>query len=451
MPSSSKLVNASEAFELRLVHYLGNHDATSPFVKNCESLIHEGDASALLRAVFNNLPALDVLFDQHQPVRGVVGSEDGIHAFTLLCALLDGVEEIDVEEAKDIMKVIVEAIEKYTVGDDKEKSKEEQSKVVEKKLKMLCAMYNLRHEGQDKCWILSRILHVCAFSGDDESVLSLLPGRDSTLGELLEKNNLGNLLSGLENEGSQSLSNTDKRVLYATASSVTAKVEEICKEKGMDKEGSSANASKQRFLLKMLSTYANVEDVDEEALVAAKKAAIGAINDPISLFNEQRCIMSLPPVIALENDPGTKPLFELLSIFQQGKLEDFQSFQTENADTLTNHSISPTNATRYMRLLSLCSLATEHEEIPYDAIASTLQVDSTDVESWVIDAVSSGLLSAKMDQLEKVVLVERCVVRRFGIEQWKILQKRIDVWKKNVKDVLEGLKSSQIGAASAAM
>ncbi len=100
-----------------------------------------------------------------------------------------------------------------------------------------------------------------------------------------------------------------------------------------------------------------------------------------------------------------------------------------------------------MRLLSLCSLATEHEEIPYDAIASTLKVDAADVESWVIEAVGSGLLSAKMDQLQKVVLVERCAVRRFGIEQWKVLQKRIDVWKKNVKDVLEGLKSSQAGTA----
>jgi len=143
----------------------------------------------------------------------------------------------------------------------------------------------------------------------------------------------------------------------------------------------------------------------------------------------------------------TKSLFDLLSIFQQGKLEDFQTFQTNNPDTLTKYSIPSISATRNMRLLSLCSLATDYEEIPYDAIASTLQVEPSDVESWVIDAVSSGLLDAKMNQLEKVVLVERCAVRRFGIDQWKILQKRIDLWKKNVRDVLEGLKSSEIGAS----
>lgn len=450
MPSSSKLVNTSEAFELRLVHYLGNHDATSSFVLGCESFVSDGDAASLLRTIFEHAPALDVLFNTTSSntaktfANAAGGNDnDGIHAFSLLCALLDGIDDFD--QMNEVMKLIVETVEKYQIDDSADSSN---SNVAQKKLEMLCALYNLRHDGKEKCWILSRILHTCAYSGDDECVLSLLPGRDSTLGSLLEKNNLGALLAGLEKEGSQGLSASDKRELFSTASDVTAKVEEVCKEKGMDKEASTANGSKQRFLLKMLSTYAAVNDVDEEALGAAKKAAIGAICDPISLFNEQRCIMSLPPIMALENDKETKPLFDLLSIFQQGKLEDLQSFQTNNPDALTKHSIPSTSATRHMRLLSLCSLATEHEEIPYDAIASTLQVESSDVESWVIDAVSSGLLSAKMDQMEKVVLVERCVVRRFGIEQWKILQKRIDVWKKNVKDVLEGLKSSEIGAAA---
>ena len=152
--------------------------------------------------------------------------------------------------------------------------------------------------------------------------------------------------------------------------------------------------------------------------------------------------MSLPPVAALKHSDND--VYDLLEIFQQGKLEDFQSFIKANPNTLSNNNISEDDAIRHMRLLSLCSLATEHEEIPYDAIASTLQVDESVVENWVIDAVSSGLLSAKMDQLQNVVMVERCVVRRFGIEQWKILQERLNVWKKNVKGVLEGLKQSQI-------
>ena len=191
----------------------------------------------------------------------------------------------------------------------------------------------------------------------------------------------------------------------------------------------------------LFDTSKQQSEIDEEGRSAATQAAIGAISNPVTLFNEQRCIMSLPPVIALSSQ---KPdIHSLLSIFQQGKLEDFQSFLTSNPTTCTDNNISEEEAIRHMRLLSLCSLATEHEEIPYDAIAKTLQVDQSEVESWVIAAVSSGLLSAKMDQLQSVVMVEKCVVRRFGIEQWKILQNRLNVWKNNVESVLNGLKQSQ--------
>ena len=101
-----------------------------------------------------------------------------------------------------------------------------------------------------------------------------------------------------------------------------------------------------------------------------------------------------------------------------------------------------------MRILSLCSLAAEHEEIPYNTVAQTLQLPSDkEVESWVIAAVSSGLLAAKMDQLQQKVMVERAVVRQFDMEQWKALQSRLNVWKQHVRDILEGLKQTQAAVA----
>jgi hypothetical protein len=57
------------------------------------------------------------------------------------------------------------------------------------------------------------------------------------------------------------------------------------------------------------------------------------------------------------------------------------------------------------------------------------------VEKWIISAVSSGLMSAKMDQLSQVVMVEQCVVRSFGMGEWKVLQARLHGWKKNVRNI----------------
>lgn len=133
----------------------------------------------------------------------------------------------------------------------------------------------------------------------------------------------------------------------------------------------------------------------------------------------------------------------LLKIFQEGKLEDFHAFLASHPQDLQTWNLSEEECTRHMRLLSLCSLATEHEEVPYAAIATTLRVDPSEVEVWVIAAVSSGLLSAKMDQLQGVVMVERCAVRRFGMEQWRAIQSRLDSWKRNVGGMLEGLRQAQ--------
>lgn len=421
--ASTTLVNTADAAELRLVHFLGDHDATSPFILSCETAITQTDAAALLTTIVNHQPAFD----------RIISDEEGIGAFSLLAALLDRVHDAD--QAQDIMKGLVGAVEAANGNGNVE-----DAILVKSKIDMLCALYNLR-AGSEKCWILARIFNLAAFSGDEAAILTLLPGRNSTLGHLLEGTNLERLLMEFDKDVS-GLKEDDQRALYSVATKVVGRVAEVCKAKDMENEAATAESAKQRFLLKILSTYSSTSNVDDEARSVAKAAAIGSIRDPVTLFYEQRIIMSLPPVAALKHSDND--VYDLLEIFQQGKLEDFQSFIKANPNTLSNNNISEDDAIRHMRLLSLCSLATEHEEIPYDAIASTLQVDESVVENWVIDAVSSGLLSAKMDQLQNVVMVERCVVRRFGIEQWKILQERLNVWKKNVKGVLEGLKQSQI-------
>lgn len=154
-------------------------------------------------------------------------------------------------------------------------------------------------------------------------------------------------------------------------------------------------------------------------------------------------MLSLPAIQALRNKSA--PLCDLLKVFQEGKLEDYNSFLESNGgeEVLKQwQGVTPENCVRYMRILSLCSLAAEHEEIPYHVVADTLQTSIDDVESWVIAAVSSGLLSAKMDQLQNKVVVERCVIRTFDMNQWKAVQSRIHEWKKNVGGILEAYRQS---------
>jgi translation initiation factor 3 subunit M len=139
-------------------------------------------------------------------------------------------------------------------------------------------------------------------------------------------------------------------------------------------------------------------------------------------------------------------LLALLTVFQEGNLDDYSAFLQSNGGnaeaTLAQWDLKADDCSRYIRILSLCSVAAAHEEIPYSLVAKALQTTPDEVEKWVIAAVSSGLLSAKMDQLQEKVIVERCVVRKFDMEQWRALQARLHLWKRNVGGILEAYKQN---------
>jgi translation initiation factor 3 subunit M len=173
---------------------------------------------------------------------------------------------------------------------------------------------------------------------------------------------------------------------------------------------------------------------------------VGAIRDPITLFHEQRSMLETPAIQALASNDA-KDLHGLLKVFQEGKLQDYRNFPNKEA-VLSKYGLEDDCCTRHMRILSLCSLTAEMEEVPYEMVAQTLDVIPTEVESWVIQAVSSGLISAKMDQMHKRIMVERSVVRNFDLKQWKALQTQLQSWRDHVQSIIDALKQADISSAN---
>jgi len=406
-PSSSNpcstLVNIAEHAELRLIRILSaGADKTllSPtFESDCESHIVNADAPGLIRAIICDKGAVKSLFDI-SPV------EDSVSAFSLLAALLDRVGDAGIGKEEILTSELADAV--SADGYDSPK-----------RVAMLCALYNLRSSGLEKNALLGRIVTICG-DFDNEKLVE-----GGALWDVLEAENVEKMVDGWTGVGLN-----EKRVLYRSIGEAYGKV-----------KGGAVRM--QRYLLLDVSTYLDQADLDSYAMTAAREVAIGAIRDPVTLFTLQRGMLSLPAVAALKTNPATEPLYALLQILQEGKLTDFQSHLQAQPNLLATYSLSPATLTHNMRLLSLCSLASEHEEIPYSAIAQTLQISLDEVESWVVNAVSKDLISAKMDQLSQVVMVERCVVRKFGSKEWRMLKSRLDFWKTNVRGVLEGLKAGQ--------
>jgi len=437
MVVSSTLVNVSDDAEVRLVSLLAEAappDLLGPtFQDDCQRCIDAGEAGPLLDTVVKDSGAIAALLTIEQ-------TEEATAAFALLAALLDRAGG----QGPTVQNLIDAVVSASQIPDSEER-----------KITLLSVLYNMRSNPDEKVNLLRRMIElagVCSSSDRGTSSRDLL-APEQTLGRLLCDPNADStsapaaavtavvfpgeeppqprLVSLLDSWQVQ-----DRRDLYRTVASVLP----------------VTDIRKQRFLLLLVESYTDKDASSAHSVDAAKEAAVGAIRDPVSLFVHQRSMLSLPAIQALGQSNGM--LLGLLKIFQEGKLSDYKAFLDSNGGedaVLKPLGLDAESCMRNMRILSLCSLASDLEEIPYSTIAETLQLPSdSEVESWVIAAVSSGLLQAKMDQLEHTVMVERSVVRQFGPEQWKSLQSRLRLWKQNVGGLLAGLKDSQIGSGGAA-
>ena len=57
-----------------------------------------------------------------------------------------------------------------------------------------------------------------------------------------------------------------------------------------------------------------------------------------------------------------------------------------------------------------------------------------------MNAISAGLIDARMDQQSKTVTVTRCAQREFAPAQWRQLKDRLDAWSGNVAAMLKSIE-----------
>ena len=191
-------------------------------------------------------------------------------AFSLLAALLDRVES-EADQSALVAAMAQTITVAPAAGADGGK----------KKAAMLAALYNLRSSGVEKADLLARIVTLSAES--DPKVLA----EGQPLGDVLDAANVKKMT---EDWG---VGRADQRKLYRAIADGVGKV-----------QGGDSAARRQKFLLSALGTYAEASEVDADALATAKDAAVGAIQDPVTLFAEQRGMLLLPAVAALGNGAG---------------------------------------------------------------------------------------------------------------------------------------------------
>ncbi|CAI5730097.1 unnamed protein product [Hyaloperonospora brassicae] len=189
-------------------------------------------------------------------------------------------------------------------------------------------------------------------------------------------------------------------------------------------------------LEKYLATYEEGETDKEQTLRACKMV----LQNPVACFLARVDLAALPVVKAsLHSDP----LYDLLDIVSTKTLKEFTAFQSSVTSVFTDNGLDEVKVADAMRLFTLCTLPTGFQEISYADVAMALDVDERDVEQWVVRAITTGLVSAKIDQLARTVTISRSLHRRFGDDQWKEVHTKLQLYKKNVGGLLDIIRNAR--------
>ncbi|CAH0474103.1 unnamed protein product [Peronospora belbahrii] len=189
-------------------------------------------------------------------------------------------------------------------------------------------------------------------------------------------------------------------------------------------------------LEKYLATYEKGQLDKEQALRACKIV----LQNPVASFLARVDLASLAVV---QTSLQTDKIYELLDIVSTKTLKEFIVFQKSAGDVFTENGLQEAELVDTMRLFTLCSLPTGFKANSYSDVATALDVEEEKVENWVVRAITVGLVNAKIDQLARTVTILSSLQRRFGVDQWKEIDTKLQLYKKNVGGLLDIIRNAR--------
>jgi len=198
-----------------------------------------------------------------------------------------------------------------------------------------------------------------------------------------------------------------------------------------------------KCLLKYLTSFESGSPV-AEAKQHATKALVEAINIPTEFQFDD--LLKLKAVQQLQQEK----VFELVKVFVSSDLNGFEACYKANKDHFTSLGFNYDHSKNKMRLITIGSICAQHVggEVPYTDLAAAIAIDASEIERWIIDAVRFRLVDAKIDQLNRVVVVSGATYRDFNKKQWQDLSERLATWKLSVNNVLQVVQNAKLIAQS---
>ncbi|XP_042061266.1 eukaryotic translation initiation factor 3 subunit M-like isoform X2 [Salvia splendens] len=279
------------------------------------------------------------------------------------------------------------------------------------RLKILFNLYNLLENPYSQFFVYMKALNLAVSGKVTEHIVPSFKKMDDFLSEW----NLGT---------------KDKRDLFLTVANIL-------------KDSKSSAKESFDYLVKYLETFSGD---DALALAEAKEEAVLAVVEFVKspdMF--QGDLLDIPAIAQLEKDSAYAPVYQILNIFLTQRLDAYLDFQSSNSDFFNSHGLVHEDCVAKMRLISLVDLGThESGQIAYSLIKETLQIEDSEVEPWVVKAITAKLLDCRIDQINEVVIVNRCSKRVFGLHEWQSLRSKLAAWRGNIANVMSTIQANKI-------
>ena len=132
-------------------------------------------------------------------------------------------------------------------------------------------------------------------------------------------------------------------------------------------------------------------------------------------------------------------LHDLLTIFVTEKLSAYMKFYEEKKDFIEGLGLNHEENLRKMRILTFMQLAENETELSFDVLEDQLQLTTAEIEEFVIEVLKTKLVRARMDQLNRKVLVSSTMHRTFGKQDWQQLSQLLTTWRTHLRQVKDSM------------
>eukprot|EP00825_Cyclidium_porcatum_P033892 TRINITY_DN3580_c0_g1_i9.p1 TRINITY_DN3580_c0_g1~~TRINITY_DN3580_c0_g1_i9.p1 ORF type:complete len:248 (+),score=44.80 TRINITY_DN3580_c0_g1_i9:485-1228(+) len=179
---------------------------------------------------------------------------------------------------------------------------------------------------------------------------------------------------------------------------------------------------KRDLIIKYIQTI-NKQDIAQKEINTIQSFLVELINH--NQFVSE--IIEIKDTIALQYVNQNKlEIGQILAFYTTGDFKGYLNFKKSHPQALSNLKIKAENFEQVLKVLYISSFAHKGQTITFSDFAKNLEIDISEVELWVIQAIQDDLIEAKINQQNQTIFIINNKRKIFSDNEWDQLSEQLD-------------------------